>query len=62
MSIVIVVTVVIAGGILLALAPYSLFLLLTIGVSFPQMLDLCLCGSGPWSEGCCSPLRGRMVE
>ena len=38
MSIVIVVTVVIAGGILLALAPYSLFLLLTIGVSFPQML------------------------
>ena len=26
------------GGILLALAPYSLFLLLTIGVSFPQML------------------------
>lgn len=38
MSIVIVVAVVIAGGILLALAPYSLFLLLTIGVSFPQML------------------------
>lgn len=38
MSIVIVVTVVIAGGILLALAPYSLFLLITIGVSFPQML------------------------
>ena len=38
MSIIIVVTVVIAGGILLALAPYSLFLLLTIGISFPQMV------------------------
>ena len=38
MSIVIVVTVVIAGGILLVLAPYSLFLLLTIGISFPQMV------------------------
>ena len=38
LSMVIVITVVIAGGILLALAPYSLFLLLTIGVSFPQMV------------------------
>ena len=38
MSILIVVTVLIAGGILLALAPYSLFLLLTIGISFPQMV------------------------
>ncbi|MFR3401937.1 MAG: hypothetical protein ACLTUL_06630 [Blautia faecis] len=62
MSMVIVITVVIAGGILLALAPYSLFLLLTIGVSFPQMRDICLCESGLWSEECCSPLRGRMVE
>ena len=38
LSMVIVITVVIAGGILLALATYSLFLLLTIGVSFPQMV------------------------
>ena len=37
-SILIVVTVMIASGILLALAPYSVFLLLTIGVSFPQMV------------------------
>ena len=35
---VIVITVVIAGGILLHWRPYSLFLLLTIGVSFPQMV------------------------
>ncbi|MFQ7788545.1 MAG: hypothetical protein ACLRIP_11230 [Blautia massiliensis (ex Durand et al. 2017)] len=60
MSIVIVVTVVIAGGILLALAPYSLFLLLTIGVSFPQML-VYACVNRAVERRVLQPLRGRMV-